>query len=348
MTGKGNRFGISPVDMPVAAAPRSRRDPGPLGAAVRETAASAQEAGAALAEQRRQNAAEAGEFRAARAEGRVLVSLPLDRIATDALPRDRLDLAGVAASDEMDELKASIRARGQREPVEVFAAADGLYQLKAGWRRLTALRQLLAETGDPRFGTVIARVTPVGEDRAALYIDMVEENIIRQDLSFAEMAQIAIRLADDPQAGIGSVDAAVARLFRALHKVKRAYIRAFTGLLLAADGALPCAREIPRDLGVAAARRLQATGAHGAAALRAALAGATTAEDQAAALRAFVAGPVPAAPPPARPEVFAVDASQVTARRGEIRIAAAIDFAALDRPALERAVRAFHAALHGG
>lgn len=115
MTSKGNRFGIGPVDVSADFAVWRNRDPGPMGVAVRESAASAQESSEALVEQRRLNAADAKEYRAAREQGRVLVTLPIDRIGTEALPRDRLDLSGAAASDEMDELKASIRERGVAE-----------------------------------------------------------------------------------------------------------------------------------------------------------------------------------------------------------------------------------------
>lgn len=349
MTGKGNRFGISAADIPPVVSSRRNREPGPMGVAVRESAASAQELSEALVESRRQNAADAKEYRTARDEGRVLVSLALDRIATDALPRDRMDLEGVAAGDEMDELKASLRERGQREPVEVFLAADGSYQLKAGWRRLTALRQLFAETSDPRFETIIARVTAEGEDRAALYIDMVEENVIRQDLSFAEMAQIAIQLAQDPQAGIGTAEEAVSRLFRSLHKVKRAYIRSFVTLLEALGQGLPYPKAVARDLGVDVARRLQAAG--GVDDLRTRLAGVQDDAEQNAVLRAFASGeaaparPSGAAPVERQKFEFHVGESKVTARKGEFRIKAGIDFAAMERQVLERAVRAFHAAL---
>lgn len=355
MTSKGNRFGIGPVDVPADFPSRRSRDPGPMGVAVRESAASAQEASEVLVEQRRQNANDAKEYRAARDEGRVLVGLPIDRIGTDALPRDRMDLGSAAASDEMDELKASIRERGQREPVEVFLTADGSYQLKTGWRRLTALRQLYGETSDQRFASIIARVTAEGEDRAGLYIDMVEENVIRQDLSFAEMAQIAIALSKDPQAAVTSVEEAVTRLFRSLHKVKRAYIRSFVSLLQVLDQALPFPKAVARDLGVDVARKLQDVGAPTVDGLRRQLAAVTSEAEQNAALRAFVAGDAVDGPERDAPSAgkgaekqkfeFHVGESKVTARNGEFRIKAGIDFSLVERQVLERAVRAFHATL---
>ncbi|SNX71101.1 ParB family chromosome partitioning protein [Cereibacter ovatus] len=350
MGSKGNRFGIGPIDTPAAGLPRRNRDPGPMGVAVRESAASAQEASDALIEQRRQNAADAREFRAAKDEGRVLVPLPINGIGLDDLPRDRLDLQGVAASDEMEELKASIRERGQREPIEVFLTADGRYQLKKGWRRLTALRQLHAETEDPRFAFAIARVTVADADRVGLYVDMVEENVIRQDLSFAEMAQIAISLAADPQAGIADPEAAVARLYRSLHKVKRAYIRSFVALMAQIGPDLPFPKAVPRDLGVEVARRL----AEGLKIPRDQLAACPTPEDQNRFLRDLLAGaaPVtdaaPADPATARQKYeFHVGETKVTARNGEFRLRAVFDYSGVERRVLERAVRAFQDVLAG-
>lgn len=338
---KGNRFGIGPVDLP--AEPRRPRDPGPMSVAVREVAASAQEASDSLVESRRQNAADAREYRAARESGRVILSLGLDQIGITALPRDRMDLADVATSEAMEELKASIRERGQREPIEVFASAQG-WELKAGWRRLTALRQLREETGDPRFDQVLARVTSGGEDRAALYLDMVEENVIRQDLSFAEMAHIAIELARDPAAGVASVEDAVGRLYRALHKVKRSYIRAFVALMGQVD--LPFPRAVSRDLGVEVARKLAIVSQAEVAGLQARLARVNREEEQAEALRLFLKPVTEASDKgPDQKFEFRIGEAKVTARNGELRIRAAMDFTALDRAELDRAVSAFFAAL---
>ena len=102
-----------------------------MGAAVRETAESLAEVTEGKLEQRRQNAEDAKAYRAAREAGRVLQLVPLDLVRIDALPRDRMDLDAAAASDETKELKASIRARGQRESIEVRPDGD-VYQLKKG------------------------------------------------------------------------------------------------------------------------------------------------------------------------------------------------------------------------
>lgn len=206
---KSNKFGFAPVEAKTAK-PRER-SVGPMGAAVRDAAETLTESTEAKVELRRQNAEDAKAFRAAAADGLVLERVPVDDIQTTDLPRDRMDLEAVAASDEMEELKDSIRARGQKEPIEVYEGEGGL-QLKKGWRRLTALRQLFAETGDDAFSTVVARVSREVENRLARYVDMVEENVVREDLTFAEMAQVAILAAKDGSVDEVSAETLVGRL----------------------------------------------------------------------------------------------------------------------------------------
>ena len=283
----------------------------------------------------------------------MLVRIALDEIVADDLPRDRLDLDQVAASDEMGELKASIRSRGQREPVEVYPVPGG-YALRKGWRRWTALRQLHAETGDARFGTVVARVAPGRGGRIDDYVDMVEENVIRQDLSFAEMAQLAMTATADARSGEGDAAAMVGRLYASPHKMKRSYIRSFVLLLEALGPDLRFPRAVSRNLGVGVARLLK-DGAD-AEALRAELA---SAEDEAAQARilavffdrAQAAGQRFAPRDPASPASgkfeFQLGGTKLTARRGECRIVADRDFTAIPRADLERALKAFEAALAG-
>lgn len=337
-----NKFGFDPVEAPET--PKRKRSPGPMGTAVREAAGSLAESTESLVEQRRQNAADAKAWRRAQGEGRVLVELPIGEIRTDALPRDRLDLDAVAASDEMEELKTSIRERGQKEPIEVFAVEGG-YQLKKGWRRLTALRQLHGETGDDRFAYAVARVDEGQGSRIDLYIDMVEENVIREDLSFAEMAQVAViaaREEDQPAADL------VSRIYASLHKMKRSYIRSFVYLLEELGEALQFPKAVPRNLGVDVARRLQAAPDAGSG-LREDLAQAGTAEEQAAILRRFAEGTARAEKKPqAQKSVkyeFHVGNSKVTARKGECRILSEVDFSSVDRARLQRAIEAFEAVL---
>lgn len=353
MSGGKSRF-----DLPSADEDQSGRDvrrrSGPMGAAGREVGESVASSTEAQIEARRRNASDAREYREAREAGRVLSVLPLDDVRTDGLPRDRLDLDGVAAAEEMEELKASIRARGQREPIEVYVDDGGRYQLKKGWRRLTALRVLLQETGDQRFAKVVARIGPAGDDRVSLYVDMVEENAVRQDLSFAEMAAVAIKAAEDPTTGLADVDEAVARLYASLQKTKRSYIRQFALLLQAVGDVLLWPKAISRDLGVEAARAVKAR-PELAASLCERLASAATAEEQNAALAWFVssrdtqAEPVTPEPTKGRRKYEFHHASvKVTAREGECRIKGDTDFASIPRARLEAAVAAFLAKLGDG
>ena len=335
-----NKFGIDPIVTPDM---RRARERGPMGVAAREAAESLTEATENKLEQRRQNAEDARTYRAAREAGRVLVSIPLDRVRTDDLPRDRMDLDAAAVSDEMEELKASIRARGQKEPIEVWADGD-LYQLKKGWRRLTALTQLLAETGDERFATVVARVSGA-QERLDRYVDMVEENVVREDLTFAEMAQVAIEAGNDPEVE-GDAEAMVGRLYASLHKMKRSYIRSFVFLLQELGDALKFPRDVPRNLGADVARALKA-GQGSADDLRAALAAADTPEVQAKGMTAWLAGGGRQKAPRERREKyeFHVDGTKVTARRGECRLVSQADFAHVSRERLAEAVRAFQRVL---
>ncbi len=346
---KSNKFGFAPVE---ADAPtRRERSVGPMGAAVREAAESLTDATDAKVEKRRQNAKDAEAFRAAQDEGRVLITLDLSDIATDDLPRDRMDLDAVAVSDEMEELKASIRDRGQKEPIEVYRGPSGSYQLKKGWRRFTALSQLLAETGDSRFGIIMARIERGDEGRLARYIDMVEENVVREDLTFAEMAQVVIIAAQDDGVGEPDPDALVARLYGSLHKMKKSYIRNFVFLLSQLGDVLPFPKAISRNLGADVSRAFKAHGA--AEALRDKLQGCQSADEQNKALSAFVeaAKAVPQAQKkklePREKFEFHVGNLKVTARRGECRIVSKDDFAAIPKPVLERAIKAFEDELRG-
>lgn len=341
---RNNKFGFGPID-PVPPVKRDR-SVGPMGAAVRETAGSLQDSTDALAEQRRQNSRDAKAYGAALADGLVLERVPLDQISTDDLPRDRLDLDGVARSDEMEELKASIRARGQREPVELYRDAAGRFQIKKGWRRFTALSQLLAETGDiEAFGKITARIEAEGEDdRLARYIDMVEENVIREDLSFAEMAMVAISAARDSGIDGAEPEDLVARLYGSLHKMKRSYIKSFVVLLKAYGPDLKFPKTVPRNLGVDVVRKSKTAVPDVQVALRAA----ETPEAQNAVLSAYVKGPSGAQKTsPKSKAPLQVGTTKVDAKKGRITLTSAVDYSAINDADMARAIKAFEAALEG-
>lgn len=346
-----NKFGFAPVD-PVPETSRKSRSPGPMGAAVRDVAESLQETTETKVAQRRQNADDAKAYRQAQDEGRVLMQLDLTNILTDDLPRDRLDLDAVAASDEMEELKASIRERGQKEPIEVYVGPDGRYQLKKGWRRFTALRQLHGETGEAQFSKVVARVEAGQAARIVRYVDMVEENVVREDLTFAEMAQVAIAASLDPNIEEVDASALVARLYGALHKTKRSYIRSFVSLLLALGEDLKFPKGVSRNLGVDVARVLRSQEQIDV--LRGELKECKNAEAQARVLTTFLTAQKRSLLPAQKSSEaklkfeFFVGETKVTARSGECRIVSGQDYATISKERLERAIRAFERALTSG
>lgn len=162
---------------------------------------------------------DAGAWRKALEEGRVLLDLPLDVIDMSHLIRDRM----VVNREELEELKASIRANGMRAPIEVAALADGRYGLISGWRRMTVLAELLAEDG-VAFATAKA-ILRSADQMGAVYTAMVEENELRAQLSPYERGRIAVVSAD--QGAFSSADHAIDAIFAAASKSKRSKIRSF-------------------------------------------------------------------------------------------------------------------------
>jgi ParB family transcriptional regulator, chromosome partitioning protein len=197
-------------------------------------------------------------LRSAREEGRLLLDLPLGAVVADHLARDRVSPGAGVADEDMETLIASIRAHGQRTPIEVTALVPGpdgpRYGLISGWRRLAALTALEAETGEPRFATVRALVLRP-ESAEDAYLAMVEENEIRLGLSQYERARIALLAAErgvfpDPEAALGA-------LFATASKAKRSRIRSFLDLVRALDGTLRFPRAIPERLGLRLVERLR-------------------------------------------------------------------------------------------
>ncbi|WP_172330230.1 ParB N-terminal domain-containing protein [Mangrovicoccus sp. HB161399] len=321
--------------------------PGPMSAAIRETARALDRSEEDLKQQRRRNAEEARQWRDAMDAGLVLLRLPLDLIRADDLARDRSDLAGELKSPEMEELKQSIRALGQKEPVTVQQDGSG-YSLTSGWRRLNALKMLLEETGDPRFSLVTAKVETQATGRMDRYVDMVTENVVRKNLSLSELAGLAMAVANDPETGVADARAAVNRLYHAQSPAQRSYVNAFVRLLQDFGSVLIDPREISRDLGVQVVRALEDGNA---AALRKGLAAAEGMEGQLRLLRDFIER-TDRAPDPrgsgrgsAVKTEFRMGAAKVTARKGEVRIKSPVDYSELSRDVLEEACRAFEEVL---
>jgi hypothetical protein len=159
----------------------------------------------------------------------------------------------VADGEEMAALKSSIAERGQQVPVDVVDLGQGRYGLISGWRRLQALRELHAETGEARFG-VIRAVLRRPASAAEAYVSMVEENELRVGLSYYERAQVAARAA---QAEVfdGS-QAAIAALFPTASKAKRSKIASFVRVYHGLGDMLRFPWEIGERLGIRLAQAL--------------------------------------------------------------------------------------------
>jgi ParB-like chromosome segregation protein Spo0J len=189
----------------------------------------------------------AAELESARSEGRMITRLALDSIEASHLVRDRLHVD----PEEMEVLKASLRARGQQTPIEVEDLGGGRYGLISGWRRLMALRELQGETGEGHIQALI-RAPEAATDA---YKAMVEENEIRASLSFYERARIAVQAAR--QGLYKSPNDAVQGLFSAATPSKRSKIVSFAVLAEALDEYLRFPAMIPEKLGLALASALK-------------------------------------------------------------------------------------------
>lgn len=226
---------------------------GPMATAIAETVESSRDRARIEAQIRAENDALAQEHVRLKRAGLITDMIPLDAIDADKLIRDRVS----GQDDELPELIQSIREIGLSNPVRVEPAAEGRYELIQGWRRLAAYRALLEETGDvERWGRIPAGISAKGDQLEQLYRRMVDENLVRKDISFAEMAQLALQYAADPQTEIGDPEKAVAALFKSAGYQKRTYIRNFIPVVKALGGVLRYPQDIPRALGLALSQRM--------------------------------------------------------------------------------------------
>lgn len=327
---------------------------GPMAAAIAETVSTSRDRQEIEARIRAENDALAHAHVRLKKLGLVVDLIALDRIEMFKLVRDRRK----GDDPDLAELKTSIAEVGLSNPIRVEERADGQYELIQGYRRLSAFRALLEETGDAdRYAAIPAAVMPQGEGLEGLYRRMVDENLVRKDISFAEMAQLALDYALDPETEENDPDKAVAVLFKSAGYQKRSYIRAFIRVLKVLGKDLIHAPEIPRALGTALAARLEqepeVTGL-----IRSDLQGwdGRSVQDELAVLRRFANGeeaaegqgaPAPRAPAaPRQPRAktsFQFDRAgrraKCVAAAGKLEILIDRDFSTLDRRRLEQAVR---------
>lgn len=185
----------------------------------------------------------AREMTAAEEEGRIVKRLPLDRIETQHLNRDRLNFD----DEEMAVLRASMAERGQQTPVEVVGLPGGRFGLISGLRRILALREM----GETEVLALIRKPESAG----AAYVAMVEENEVRAALSFYERANVAVTAT---KAGVyPTVQRAVASLFAHAPSAKRSKILRFVVIRDKLHTVLAFPAAIPEKLGLALAKALE-------------------------------------------------------------------------------------------
>ncbi|GHA61833.1 replication protein [Amylibacter ulvae] len=232
----------------------SKNRRGPMATAINENAASNRERADTEAAIRAENDALAHEHVRMKKQGLIVEQIELHLIDTDKLTRDRAD----GADPELDELKTSISQIGLSNPIKVEPTGQGRFELIQGYRRLSAYRALLSDTDDAQtYGRIPASVQAQGNSLEGLYRQMVDENMIRKDISFAEMAQLAMRYAADPDTPQNDPNKAVAELFSSANYARRSYIRNFISLLDALGDALIFPQDIPRALGIAVLKEIQ-------------------------------------------------------------------------------------------
>jgi ParB family transcriptional regulator, chromosome partitioning protein len=227
---------------------------GPMATAISENADSLRERQMIEAEIQAENEALAIEHVRVKRLGLITDLVPLDQIETYKLTRDRV----MGDDMELAELITSIRDVGLSNPIRVEERGDGKYELVQGYRRLSAYRTLLEETGDAElWGAIPAAIMQRGETMEMLYRRMVDENLVRKDISFAEMAMMAINFAFDPTTKETDADRAVAQLFQSAGYSKRSYIRGFIPMMSVLGEDLKFYHHIPRALGLRVSDELQ-------------------------------------------------------------------------------------------
>ncbi len=227
---------------------------GPMATAINENADSLRQRQETEAVSRAENDALAHEHVRLKRQGLITDLVPLDQVEVYKLTRDRAK----GADFDLQELKNSIRDLGLSNPIRLEPRTDGHYELIQGYRRLSAFKELLEETGDTEtYGRIPASIIAVGAGLETLYRQMVDENLVRTDVSFSEMANLAIRYAMDPAIECSDADEAVAILFQSVGSQKRSYIRNFVEVMDVLGDDIQFPGDIPRALGLSLRKRLK-------------------------------------------------------------------------------------------
>ncbi|WP_299606388.1 ParB/RepB/Spo0J family partition protein [uncultured Tateyamaria sp.] len=234
-------------DTPAPAAEQTRR--GPMAAAISENATALSERHTAEAEIRAENDRLAHEYMSLKRDGAIVARVPLGDVAMKKLTRDR----STNRDPDLEELKTSIRDLGLSNPIQVEDTGDG-YELIQGFRRLSAYKSLYEETGDDKYASIPAVLVAKGEALEKLYRRMVDENMVRRDISFAEMGQLAASYARQMDLELND---AIAVLFASAGRQKRHYIGSFSLLMDKLGPRLQFPEAIPRALGLKLIKALE-------------------------------------------------------------------------------------------
>jgi ParB family chromosome partitioning protein len=254
MTKKRRMFDVDlpevEVETPAPVEPQRR---GPMATAITETGEASRQRAEVEAAIRAENDSLAHEFVRLKKLGLITDMIPVSQVQVSKLVRDRSQ----RENPEVEDLITSIRAVGLSNPIRVEQLPNGGYELVEGWRRLTAFRALLDQTRDDRWSQIPASFVPPGETVESLYRRMVDENLVRKDISWSEMARLARAYAEDQVGGCEDIDQAINLLFASTNPQKRSYIRRFAFLLDRLEKQLEHPEAIPRALGLSLARRLE-------------------------------------------------------------------------------------------
>ena len=219
----------------------------PIAQVAGEAAALAGLAGVTDRAEAAKDAADAEKWRLAEKDGHSVHAVPVSEIQAYYLRRDRIG----DTPEARQELLESIRQNGLRAPIEVVVLDDG-YGLIAGHRRLDAFLTLAAQ--DPAFSRIPAFLRNPAESADA-YVNMVEENEIRSNLSHYERGRIAVLSA---QTGVfASVEEAINTLFEHGSKSKRSKIRSFAAVHEALGDLLQFPKELTERTGLKIAAALR-------------------------------------------------------------------------------------------
>lgn len=226
--------------------------PGPMAAAARDAGEANRASGGNMRLDQLETLELAVEMKTLRAADLDLRLVDPEEIDEGHLTRDRRDIDRQA----LEELKQSIKAKGLGSPIRLDLLPDGRFGLNQGRRRLLAFRELYAETGEDRFARIPALVDRESE-RESAYRRMVDENLIREDVSFAELAMLAIAYGEE--AGLSRKEA-VERLFQSADRNKQWTIAGFVRIMEMLGDSLKHPRSLSRDFGRDLVRKLEADG----------------------------------------------------------------------------------------